>query len=96
MQQLVLRRVVAGVGSFLILLLTAVGAIAQDSGSTLSPDQQSFLVNKDIGSERWTIALNLFTTDPANVINVTGNIFRLTAGLRASSRAWFAPTRRAR
>ncbi len=80
MQQLVLRRVVAGVGSFLILLLTAVGAIAQDSGSTLSPDQQSFLVNKDIGSERWTIALNLFTTDPANVINVTGNIFRSDGG----------------
>ena len=46
----------------------------------LSPDQQSFMVNKDIGPERWTITLNLFSTDPKSVISVTGNIFRADGG----------------
>lgn len=64
----------------LVVVLAAGPATAQDSGSTLSPDQQSFLVNKDVGDERWTIGLNLFSTDPANVINVTGNIFRRDGG----------------
>ena len=80
MKQLVLRRATAGLGALLILASIATGAVAQDSGSTLSPDQQSFLVNKDIGSERWTIGLNLFSTDPSNIINVTGNIFRADGG----------------
>ncbi|MBY0275652.1 hypothetical protein K2Z84_09930, partial [Candidatus Binatia bacterium] len=50
------------------------------SGATLSPDRQSFMVNKDIGQERWTITLNLFSTDPKSVISVTGNIFRADGG----------------
>jgi hypothetical protein len=50
------------------------------SGSTLSPDRRSFMVNKDIGAERWTITLNLFTPDTRNVISVTGNIFRADGG----------------
>ena len=80
MQQLVLRRAVSALGAVAVLILTCASAAAQDSGSTLSPDRQSFLVNKDIGNERWTIALNLFSTDPADVINVTGNIFRSDGG----------------
>ncbi|MEW6269349.1 MAG: hypothetical protein AB1689_08655 [Thermodesulfobacteriota bacterium] len=56
-------------------------AVAQvPSGSTLSPDLQSYLVNKDLGAERWTINLNLYSQDPDDVINVTGNIFRSDGG----------------
>ena len=62
-------------------LLAAPTAQAQvPSGSTLSPDQQSFLVNKDLGNERWTINVNLFSTDPSDIINVTGSIFRADGG----------------
>jgi hypothetical protein len=50
------------------------------AGSTLSPDRQSFLVNKDLAGERWTINLNLYSTDPGDVINATGNIFRPDGG----------------
>jgi hypothetical protein len=50
------------------------------SGSTLSPDRQSYLVNKDLGNERWTINVNLFSTDPNDIINVTGSIFRADGG----------------
>ena len=61
--------------------LAASDAAAQTpSGSTLSPDLQSFLVNKDLGTERWTINVNLYSTDPDDVINVTGNIFRSDGG----------------
>lgn len=64
-----------------LVLLTAVSATAQaPSGATLSPDRQSFLVNKDVGDERWTITLNLFTANPRDVISVTGNIFRAGGG----------------
>ena len=67
-------------GALLALALSAGSSRAQDSGSTLSPDGRSFLVNKDVGAERWTIALNLFSGDPDDVINVTGNIFRADGG----------------
>ena len=61
--------------------LAATTAAAQvPSGSTLSPDRQSFLVNKDLGAERWTINLNLFSSNPNDIINVTGNIFRSDGG----------------
>ncbi|MBY0275937.1 hypothetical protein K2Z84_11375 [Candidatus Binatia bacterium] len=76
----VLRRTLSAIGAVLVVTFAVGPCAAQDSGSTLSPDQQSYLVNKDIGSERWTISLNLFSTDPANVINVTGNIFRADGG----------------
>ncbi|MFN8602011.1 MAG: hypothetical protein U0842_16200 [Candidatus Binatia bacterium] len=62
-------------------LAAAPSALGQSSsGATLSPDRQSFMVNKDIGAERWTITLNLFTPDTRNVIGVTGNIFRADGG----------------
>jgi len=65
----------------LLVALAAVPAVAQvPSGSTLSPDAQSFLVNKDLGAERWTINLNLFSSNPNDVINITGNIFRSDGG----------------
>jgi len=55
-------------------------AHAQQSGSTLSPDFQSYMVNKDVGPERWTINLNLYSGNPASVISITGNIFRADGG----------------
>ena len=63
----------------LAAVITASGANAQ-TGATLAPDLQSFLVNKDLGNERWTINVNLFSTNPNDIINVTGNIFRADGG----------------
>jgi hypothetical protein len=63
-----------------VALLPSRAARAQDSGSTLSPDRQSFMVSKDLGDERWTINLNLYSTDPDDVISITGNIFRRDGG----------------
>ena len=65
----------------IVALLGAHGAHAQTpSGSTLSPDGRSFLVNKDLGNERWTINVNLYGNDPGDIVNVTGNIFRADGG----------------
>jgi len=65
----------------IVALLGTLDARAQSpAGSTLSPDGRSFLVNKDLGNERWTINVNLYGNDPGNVINVTGNIFRADGG----------------
>ena len=50
------------------------------SGSTLSPDLRTYMVNKDLGDERWTIDLNLFAADPSSIISITGNIFRSDGG----------------
>lgn len=50
------------------------------SGSTLSPDFRSYMVNKDLGDERWTIDLNLYAADPSSIISITGNIFRKDGG----------------
>jgi hypothetical protein len=60
--------------SFLLPLIAA-SAFAQ-AGATLTPDGQSFLVNKDIGNERWTIALNLSSENPSSFNNITGNVFK--------------------
>ena len=62
------------------LLAARVSHAQVPSGSTLSPDRQSYLVNKDLGNERWTINVNLFSTDPNDIINVTGSIFRADGG----------------
>jgi hypothetical protein len=62
------------------LAVTSAAHAQVPSGSTLSPDRQSFLVNKDLGNERWTINVNLFSTDPNDIINVTGSIFRADGG----------------
>ncbi|MBY0279208.1 hypothetical protein K2Z84_28070 [Candidatus Binatia bacterium] len=65
----------------IIAVLGARTARAQvPSGSTLSPDKQSYLVNKDLGNERWTINVNLFSSNPSDIINVTGSIFRADGG----------------
>jgi hypothetical protein len=75
------RRTLALAVTTLGVLASAARVHAQvPSGSTLSPDLQSYLVNKDLGSERWTINLNLYSQDPDDVINVTGNIFRSDGG----------------
>lgn len=70
------RRAVGLAATFSLLVpLVAASAFAQ-SGATLTPDSQSFLVNKDIGNERWTIALNLSSADPGSFNNITGNVFK--------------------
>jgi hypothetical protein len=50
------------------------------SGTTLTPDRRTFLVNKDLGAERWTISAGLATNDVESVISVTGNVFRADGG----------------
>jgi hypothetical protein len=77
-----MSRSLASIACATLFLLAPLGATAQQqsSGSTLSPDLQSYMVNKDLGIERWTIALNLYSTDPASIISITGNIFRSDGG----------------
>jgi len=70
----------AWIAAFTVLAESPRPAFAQPSGSTLAPDLQSYMVNKDLGAERWTITLNLYSTDPNSVINVTGNILRSDGG----------------
>jgi len=62
-----------------LVLLCAAGAHAQ-TGATLTPNQRNYMVNKDIGAERWTINLNLASPDPGSIVNATGNIFRADGG----------------
>jgi hypothetical protein len=54
--------------------------VAAQAGATLTPDRLTYLVNKDVGSERWTIGLNLGRPDGATFLNVTGNVFRSDGG----------------
>ena len=59
----------------LVLLATAAPARAE-SGATLSPDRLSYMVNKDLAGERWTINLNLSSAAPQQLLNATGNVFK--------------------
>jgi len=61
--------------SVFVAVLVPVLARAQ-AGSTLTPDRLTYVVNKDVGAERWTINLNLASLDPQRAINVTGNVYR--------------------
>ena len=81
MRRFALRRTFRRLAVAALLLGTHSTVRAQQpSGSTLSPDFQSYMVNKDLGPERWTISLNLFSTDPTSIISITGNIFRADDG----------------
>lgn len=61
--------------TLLALLVTAASAHAQ-SGATLTPDRLSYMVNKDLAGERWTINLNLADLQAAQFLNATGNVFK--------------------
>jgi len=52
--------------------LSAGGAVAQSraSGTQMTPDSRRYLINKDVGPERWAISYNLQDR------TVTGNVFR--------------------
>ncbi|MBY0280249.1 hypothetical protein K2Z84_33370 [Candidatus Binatia bacterium] len=70
-----------GRGAFVVVGIALVAALAPlaaraDSGATLTPDRHSYVVNKDVGGERWTINLNLASLTPQRAINVTGNVYR--------------------
>lgn len=63
------------------LTLVGLGAEAQgQAGTTLTPDRQGFMVNKDIDEERWTITLTLAQTEPPVITSITGNVFRRDGG----------------
>jgi len=49
---------------------------AAEGASTLTPDELTFLVSKDVGVERWVVSLNLSPSDPSIIANVTGNVFK--------------------
>ena len=61
-----------------VLVLAAIAvasmAQAQERGTQLTPPQDLVLVNKDIGEERWAIALDLRTG------TATGNVFQRNGG----------------
>lgn len=69
----------------IIALLALVAALpgspatthAQDSAATMTPDRVHLLVNKPLDSERWSISMNLSSEDPAKIVSVTGNVFRV-------------------
>ncbi len=51
-------------------LLAAAPVRAQIAGLQMTPDSGRYLINKDVGNERWAISFNL------NDRTVTGNVFR--------------------
>lgn len=51
----------------------AAASVASTKGVQITPDQKLILVSKDVGSERWSIALNPDDT-------VTGNVFLCDGG----------------
>jgi len=59
-----------------VVLGAGATARAQDAAVTMTPDRLHLLVNKRLGSERWSIAMNLSPADPTKVVSVTGNVFR--------------------
>lgn len=64
--------------AFLVLLL-ATPALAGD-GVQILPDGSQILVSKDVGSERWSIGMDLGEDHP---LNLTGNVFRSDGGAPA-------------
>ena len=59
-----------------LVLLAAATSARAESGATLSPDRLSYMVNKDLAGERWTINLNLSSASPRQYLNATGNVFK--------------------
>jgi len=68
------------------ILFAASSAVAGD-GVQILPDGSQILVSKDVGNERWSIALNLGEEAP---LNVTGNVFARSGG--APSFLWCSLT----
>lgn len=62
----------------LLAILASLGAATAraQTGTTLTPDRLNFMVNKDVGTERWTINVNLFSNDLGDISNITGNVFK--------------------
>ncbi|HEY8516303.1 MAG TPA: hypothetical protein VIS07_12375 [Candidatus Binatia bacterium] len=67
----------ATLAALIVSLATAAHA---QTGATLTPNERNFMVNKDVGPERWTINVNLSSTSADSIVNVTGNIFRADGG----------------
>jgi hypothetical protein len=59
-----------------LAVLASSGVARAQSGATLSPDRLSYMVNKDLAGERWTINLNLSSAAPQTFLNATGNVFK--------------------
>ena len=59
-----------------LVVIAAAGAARAQTGATLTPDQLSYMVNKDLAGQRWTINLNLSSAQPPAFLNATGNVFK--------------------
>lgn len=84
------RRLLVGA---LLLTCSIPRPVRAESGSTLTPDGRHFLVNKDVGAERWAISLNPLAPEDVTAASgaiLTGNVFRSDGGL--PSFVW-CPTR---
>jgi hypothetical protein len=74
-------RLVALTGALsLVACCLAPSLASAQAGSTVTPDRLTYVVNKDLAGERWTITMNLASVDPPRLINVTGNVFRPGGG----------------
>jgi hypothetical protein len=67
----------------LILALICAGTIviaptpaAAQRGVTLTPDYLNYIINRDVGNERWTITVNLATSSPPRIMSFAGNVYR--------------------
>jgi hypothetical protein len=72
--------------SAILMLLFSAPTFAGD-GVQILPDASQILVSKDVGNERWSIALSLSEETP---LNVTGNVFNRSGG--APSFLWCSIT----
>lgn len=67
-------------GALVAVAFAAGVAAAAQSGATQSPDLKSYIVSKDLGSERWAITVNLSSTNSDDVGSVTGAVFSTDGG----------------
>lgn len=54
--------------------------VCAQAGTAVTPDRFTYIVNKDLAGERWTITVNLASVDPPRLISVTGNVYRPEGG----------------
>ena len=64
------RRNTAVIAAFALVALAGEARAQRLSGSQMTPDSRGYLINKDVGNERWAISYNLADR------TVTGNVFK--------------------
>ncbi|MFM7140611.1 MAG: hypothetical protein ACKO2K_01660 [Alphaproteobacteria bacterium] len=68
--RLVAAALLATAGAVALLATGEASAQARASGTQMTPDSRRYLINKDVGGERWAISYNLQDR------TVTGNVFQ--------------------